>query len=90
MENMGMVRRGRFNAPLAIKQINLFMPEDLKESFIFSVHRCKDSGKKPLFRPIDELYKRDTFAGKGLTEPCDVSYELLKCFERENPKFLFP
>lgn len=40
-----MMRKGKFNAPLAMKQINLFMPEQYKEPYLNGVQMCKDSGE---------------------------------------------
>lgn len=45
LEMMNTMRRGKFNYVAAIKQINLFMPEELKDIYKYGIEQCKDSGK---------------------------------------------
>lgn len=42
---MTVVRRGKLNYDLAVKQINLFMPDELKEIYLRGIDQCKNSGK---------------------------------------------
>lgn len=39
-----MMRKGKFNAALATKQIKMFMPEQWIEPYLNGVEMCKDSG----------------------------------------------
>lgn len=48
LEMMNMIRNGKLNYNLAVKQINLFMPDGMKEVYLSAVEQCKNSGKKSL------------------------------------------
>lgn len=42
---MNMVRKGKLNYDLIVKQINLFMPDGIKEVYLSGVEQCKNSGE---------------------------------------------
>lgn len=42
---MNMVRKGQLNYNLIVKQINLFMPDGIKEVYLNGVEQCKNIGK---------------------------------------------
>lgn len=45
LEQMNIVKRGKLNYRVAVRQINLFMPDEMKELYLHAVEECKDSGK---------------------------------------------
>lgn len=50
LEQMNIVKRGKLNYRVAVRQINLFMPDEMKELYLHAVEECKDSGKTIHFR----------------------------------------
>lgn len=45
LEMMNLVRRGKLNYDSAVKQINLFMPDGMKEVYLGGVDKCRYSGE---------------------------------------------
>lgn len=39
-----MMKKGKVNHELAIKQINLFMPAGIREEYLKGINTCKDHG----------------------------------------------
>lgn len=39
-----MMRKGKVNYELAVKQINMFMPAEIRDQYLKGIHECKDSG----------------------------------------------
>ncbi|XP_055299078.1 general odorant-binding protein 72-like [Sitodiplosis mosellana] len=42
---MRMIRKGKFNSELAVKNINMFLPEFMREEWLRGVAACKDHGE---------------------------------------------
>lgn len=44
METLNLMRKGKINHELAMKQINLFMPPEIRDQYIKGINTCKDYG----------------------------------------------
>lgn len=91
-----MVRRGKVNYALAVRQVKTFMPEGMREEFLKGIDACKDIGNSWNFQTqiycFDHicLYFFVLFIGADMDDNCDKSYAILKCFFDNNEHFMFP
>lgn len=53
---MNLVRGGKINYDLAVKQINLFMPDGMKEVYLDGIEKCRNSGEKKKREIASALY----------------------------------
>lgn len=91
---MNMIRNGKLNYNLAVKQVNLFMPDGIKEVYLSAIEQCKNSGKKTL-KLSDQLRRLIAFQfyrlkADDITDNCEYSFTLLQCFYKTSPVFMFP
>lgn len=91
-----MVRRGKLNYALAVRQVKTFMPEAMRDQYLKGINACKDIGS--FWKFSDRNYCFDyilsmffvLFPGDDLQDNCEKSYEILKCFFDNNEHFMFP
>lgn len=44
MESLNMMRKGKINHDLAIRQVNMFMPPEIREQYVKGINECRDAG----------------------------------------------
>lgn len=72
-EMMNMMKKGKFNLEQTRKQVELMLPE------------VPEDYKTPMLASM-EICKDST---KGIKDNCEASYTLMKCIQKNNPKFVF-
>lgn len=91
------MKKNTMNYNLAAKRIKTFMPPELQEKYLNALTVCRDAGKLLfilcwhsclvcLFVDVGHF----GFTGANLTNPCEKSYIMLACYQRNNDHFFIP
>lgn len=46
LESMNMMRKGKLNADLAIRQIKMYMPPGMQDEWVIGIEACRNNGEK--------------------------------------------
>lgn len=84
------MRKSKFLPESAIKQVELMMPDEIKQVTITAINECKNSGELSHFNFFNNLTQFHIISANGIKDSCDAALGVIKCLLANNPQFVFP
>lgn len=90
-----MIKRGKLNADLAIKNIKIILPPEIREQWLNGVRMCRNAGKLLETIPLNNPVKNSSpfhinfdFSGEEYEDPCERFFEVVVCMYKNNEHFV--
>lgn len=84
------MRKSKFLPESAVKQVELMMPDEIKQDTIKSINECKNSGELSYLKIMYNSIQFDIISANGIKDSCDAALGVIKCLLANNPQFVFP